>query len=36
MPAASHIIEREMTASFAMDPPLEVDVGAGSNWLDAK
>jgi DNA polymerase-1 len=34
--AASEIIEREMAAAFEMDPPLEVDVGAGENWLDAK
>jgi DNA polymerase-1 len=35
-PAAGEIIEREMAAAFAMDPPLEVDVGAGKNWLEAK
>jgi DNA polymerase I-like protein with 3'-5' exonuclease and polymerase domains len=34
--AASEIIEREMAAAFEMDPPLEVDVGAGQNWLEAK
>jgi DNA polymerase I len=36
VPAASEIIEREMAAAFEMDPPLEVDVGAGKNWLEAK
>ena len=34
--AASAIVEREMAAAFDMDPPLEVDVGAGENWLAAK
>jgi DNA polymerase I len=34
--AASEIIEREMAAAFEMDPPLEVDVGSGQNWLEAK
>jgi DNA polymerase-1 len=33
---ASEIIEREMAGAFEMDPPLEVDVGVGQNWLDAK
>ena len=36
VPAASEIIEREMAAAFEMDPPLEVDVGSGANWLEAK
>jgi DNA polymerase-1 len=34
--AAAEIIEREMAAAFEMDPPLEVDVGVGKNWLEAK
>ena len=33
---ASEIIEREMANAFEMDPPLEVDVGVGENWLEAK
>ncbi len=33
---ASEIVGREMCAAFAMDPPLEVDVASGSNWLEAK
>jgi DNA polymerase-1 len=33
---ASAIIEREMAEAFEMDPPLEVDVGVGENWLAAK
>ena len=34
--AASEIVRREMANAFEMDPPLEVDVGAGENWLEAK
>jgi DNA polymerase I len=34
--AANEIIRREMAGAFEMDPPLEVDVGAGENWLEAK
>ena len=33
---ASEIVRREMADAFDMDPPLEVDVGAGQNWLEAK
>ncbi len=33
---ASTIVRREMAAAFALDPPLAVDVGSGSNWLEAK
>ncbi|HEV3378629.1 MAG TPA: DNA polymerase I [Thermoleophilaceae bacterium] len=33
---ASEIVRREMAGAFEMDPPLEVDVGAGRNWLEAK
>jgi DNA polymerase I len=33
---ASAIVRREMADAFGMDPPLEVDVGAGENWLEAK
>ena len=33
---ASAIVKREMAEAFEMDPPLEVDVAAASNWLDAK
>jgi DNA polymerase I len=32
----SEIVRREMANAFEMDPPLEVDVGAGTNWLEAK
>ncbi len=34
--AASEIVRREMADAFEMDPPLEVDVGVGVNWLEAK
>ena len=33
---ASEIVRREMADAFEMDPPLEVDVASGSNWLEAK
>jgi DNA polymerase I-like protein with 3'-5' exonuclease and polymerase domains len=29
-------VRREMAEAFEMDPPLEVDAGAGENWLEAK
>ena len=34
--AASPIVTREMENAFVMDPPLEVDLGVGKNWLEAK
>jgi DNA polymerase I len=34
--AASEVVRREMADAFEMDPPLEVDVGVGENWLEAK
>jgi DNA polymerase-1 len=33
---ACEIVRREMAEAFEMDPPLEVDVGSGENWLEAK
>jgi DNA polymerase-1 len=33
---ASEIVRREMAGAFEMDPPLEVDMGTGRNWLEAK
>jgi DNA polymerase-1 len=30
------MVRREMVAAFELDPPLAVDVGVGSNWLEAK
>ena len=34
--AAVEIVRAEMAEAFDMDPPLEVDVGVGPNWLEAK
>jgi DNA polymerase-1 len=36
MEAASELVEREMCAAYPLDPQLEVDVGVGADWLDAK
>ncbi len=36
MGAAAELVEREMCGAYPLDPPLEVDVGVGSDWLDAK
>jgi DNA polymerase I len=33
---AAETVRREMAGAFEMDPPLEVDVGVGENWLEAK
>jgi DNA polymerase I len=33
---AASIVKAEMAAAFELDPPLEVDVGIGRNWLEAK
>ena len=30
------LVRREMVGAFELDPPLEVDVGVGQDWLDAK
>jgi DNA polymerase-1 len=32
----AELVQREMATSFELDPPLAVDVGIGSNWLEAK
>jgi DNA polymerase I len=34
--AAVELVRREMCAAYQLDPPLEVDVGVGADWLDAK
>jgi DNA polymerase-1 len=34
--AAKEIVVREMSEAYELDPPLEVDVGVGPNWTDAK
>jgi DNA polymerase I len=36
MEGAAELVRREMCAAYPLDPPLEVDVGVGSDWLDAK
>ncbi|HEV2791194.1 MAG TPA: DNA polymerase, partial [Solirubrobacterales bacterium] len=36
MEAAAELVQREMCAAYPLDPPLEVDVGIGSDWLEAK
>ncbi|MGN6814873.1 MAG: DNA polymerase I, partial [Solirubrobacterales bacterium] len=36
MGAAAELVEREMCAAYPLDPPLEVDIGIGPDWLDAK
>jgi DNA polymerase I len=33
---ASRIVQDEMARAFELEPPLGVDVGVGSNWLEAK
>jgi DNA polymerase-1 len=34
--AAKKLVREEMVAAFELDPPLEVDVGAGDDWNEAK
>jgi DNA polymerase I len=34
--SAGEIAAEEMKGAFELDPPLEVDVGIGKDWLDAK
>jgi len=36
MDDAVELVRREMCAAYPLDPPLEVDVGVGQDWLDAK
>jgi DNA polymerase-1 len=36
MEGAAVLVEREMIAAYALDPPLEVDLGVGPDWLSAK
>jgi DNA polymerase I len=36
MDAAVELVRREMCAAYQLDPPLEVDIGVGADWLDAK
>jgi DNA polymerase-1 len=34
--AVKELVRAEMIGAFDLDPPLEVDVGAGDDWHDAK
>jgi DNA polymerase-1 len=34
--AVKQLVREEMVAAYELDPPLEVDVGAGDDWHDAK
>ncbi|HEY5709871.1 MAG TPA: DNA polymerase I [Solirubrobacterales bacterium] len=36
MDDAVALVRREMCAAYELDPPLEVDIGVGEDWLDAK
>jgi DNA polymerase-1 len=36
MDGATELVRREMCAAYQLDPPLEVEIGVGRNWLDAK
>ena len=36
MDGAAELVRREMCAAYQLDPPLEVDVGVGVDWLTAK
>jgi DNA polymerase I len=36
MERARELVVGEMTGAYELDPPLEVDAGVGSDWLDAK
>jgi DNA polymerase I-like protein with 3'-5' exonuclease and polymerase domains len=36
MEGAVELVRREMCAAYQLDPPLEVDVGVGLDWLDTK
>jgi DNA polymerase I len=36
MDEATDLVRREMCAAYELDPPLEVDIGVGKDWLDAK
>jgi DNA polymerase I len=36
MDEATDLVRREMCRAYSLDPPLEVDVGVGEDWLDAK
>ncbi|MFA6001743.1 MAG: DNA polymerase I, partial [Thermoleophilia bacterium] len=35
-PAVAELARREMSGAWRLDPPLEVDVGVGETWVEAK
>ena len=34
--AARAMVREEMTGAYPLDPPLDIDIGVGATWLDAK
>jgi DNA polymerase-1 len=36
VPRAQEVVVPEMVSAYDLDPPLEVDIGAGPNWMEAK
>jgi DNA polymerase-1 len=36
MDEATKLVRREMCAAYELEPPLEVDIGVGKDWLEAK
>ena len=36
MDVAGELAQTEMIGAFDLDPRLEVNIGVGKNWLDAK
>ena len=34
--AVKQLVREEMCGAFELEPPLEVDVGAGDDWNEAK
>jgi len=36
MDDAAELVRREMCAAYQLDPPLEIDLGIGADWLEAK
>jgi DNA polymerase I-like protein with 3'-5' exonuclease and polymerase domains len=36
MDEAQQLVRREMCRAYELDPPLEVDLGVGKDWLSAK
>jgi DNA polymerase-1 len=34
--AVRSLVREEMCGAYDLDPPLQVDIGAGENWAEAK